>query len=171
MKFENLANELILEIFDYFSGVDLVLSFFNLNERFNRLIDRRFEQIPLDFRSISKKKFDQFFPEKIVSLKNSIRKLNISDDDETPGQIDEFLRFISTSIYFNVLTSLKIYSIGSSKLLLKILDQCPWLTHLEIRNSSINFKDIAQENILDRIWALPKISHCLLDFNSVGDST
>ncbi|CAF3483928.1 unnamed protein product, partial [Adineta steineri] len=40
--FENLSNELIIEIFEYFNGYEICKSFSNLNSHFQQLINSSF---------------------------------------------------------------------------------------------------------------------------------
>jgi hypothetical protein len=80
--FEQLPNELFIEIFRYLNGVDIVYAFLQLNNRFQCLLNTYVTTF--DFKYVSKAKFD------FVTRQHDIhqwRSLRLSDDDETPGQI------------------------------------------------------------------------------------
>jgi hypothetical protein len=82
---EHLPNELFVEIFGYLNGVDTVYAFFQLNTRFQCLLNDYVNIF--DFKSISKAKFN------FIIQRHNIhrwRSLCLSDDDDTPGQITLF---------------------------------------------------------------------------------
>jgi len=49
MKLECLANELLMEIFEYLTAIDLLHTFHYLNSRFNTLLFKYFREYNLDF--------------------------------------------------------------------------------------------------------------------------
>jgi hypothetical protein len=85
---EQLPNELFIEIFTYLTNVDVVYSFSQLNIRLQDLILSYCHTF--DFKSINKAKLDL-----VIQHHNPQRwrSLRLSNDDETPGQIDYFCRF------------------------------------------------------------------------------
>ncbi len=58
MSLESLANELLLDIFEYLPAVPLLRSFHGLNARFDKLIFTHFRTFRLDFRAASKRDVD-----------------------------------------------------------------------------------------------------------------
>jgi len=84
---EQLPNELFIEIFSYLTGVDIVYSFSQLNTRLKQLILNYCHTF--DFKSVNKTKFDL-----VIRQHNPQhwRSLRLSNDDETPGQIEYFSR-------------------------------------------------------------------------------
>ena len=54
--FENLPNEIIVDVFDYLNGVDAVYGFYRLNYRFQRLVNDFVKNF--DFQSVSKAKVE-----------------------------------------------------------------------------------------------------------------
>ena len=58
-RFESLPNEIIIECFRYFHGVDLLLSFDQLNYRFNQLV-RAIQRLFIDFTDANLLKFNKF---------------------------------------------------------------------------------------------------------------
>ncbi|CAF0716953.1 unnamed protein product [Adineta steineri] len=53
MNFESLANELLLDIFDYYSVIHLLRTLFGLNIRINNLVLEYFRSPVIDFRSLT----------------------------------------------------------------------------------------------------------------------
>ena len=49
MTLESFPNELLLDLFQYFSFVHLIQSFFDLNSRFNELLCKKFNKFHLGF--------------------------------------------------------------------------------------------------------------------------
>jgi hypothetical protein len=84
---EQLPNELFMEMFAYLTDVDVVYSFSQLNTRFQSLI-RNYCHI-FDFKSITKSKIDFIIQQHNPKYWQSLR---LSNDDETPGQIETFSR-------------------------------------------------------------------------------
>jgi hypothetical protein len=91
MNIEQLANELLLEIFVYLKSADVLRSFSHLNSRFNNLLITHFRTNGLDFRSISKHDFDTICQENLRLIADRLTGLRLSDDDDTPDAIDLFL--------------------------------------------------------------------------------
>ena len=84
-RFEDLSNEIIIECFRYFHGVDLLLSFDQLNYRFNQLV-RAIQRLFIDFDDANLSKFNRFcqklssnpeLKDQIYSLKLSNRSMSI----------------------------------------------------------------------------------------------
>ncbi|UJR19556.1 hypothetical protein I4U23_022686 [Adineta vaga] len=59
MLLESLANELLLDLFEFLDGIDLLRAFGGLNCRFETLLHRYVLDYHLDFRFVSKRDFDQ----------------------------------------------------------------------------------------------------------------
>jgi hypothetical protein len=58
MNLELLANELLLDLFEYLNGIHLFRAFHGLNSRFNNLLLTYFRFYALDFQSVSKTGFE-----------------------------------------------------------------------------------------------------------------
>jgi hypothetical protein len=84
MKFESLANEVLLDIFDYLGAIDLFRIFHPLNIRFQQLLLNHTQKYHVNFQSISRRDFDYFRRECIPSIINQITSLHFSDDFDTP---------------------------------------------------------------------------------------
>lgn len=104
MLFENLLNEIFIEIFSYLNEVDVLLGFTQLNYRFQCLIQRYCQTF--DFKSIVKSEFDFIFQN--FSTENW-KSLQLSDEKcFTSGQIEYFFRFFAQHKRFSQLKSLSI---------------------------------------------------------------
>ncbi|CAF4178366.1 unnamed protein product [Adineta steineri] len=115
---EDLPNELFGEIFSYLNGNDASFSLIYLNRRFQCLVKEYCQR--LDFKSITKSKFDLIFEEYDTQWCQS---LSLSNDHHTYGQIEYFLQFYSLIDHFSQLKSLTLYnrkSIDTFKLLSQI---------------------------------------------------
>ncbi|CAF3969829.1 unnamed protein product [Adineta steineri] len=84
LRFESLANELLLEIFEYFDVFDLLRAFDGLNSRFNTLLYEHFRAYYLDLRRISSQDFNTLFRNRRVSIVDRIVSLRLGDRSETP---------------------------------------------------------------------------------------
>ncbi len=92
MNLESLANELLLDLFEFLNDAHLLRAFHNLNLRFNNLLFDYFRTSGrLDFRSITKHDFNIVFEQYVPLIVDRITALRLSNDDETPQQIDHFL--------------------------------------------------------------------------------
>lgn len=91
MYFELLPNKTILDLFEYFPFIDLFRAFFNLNSRFNQLLLLRFRKFHLDLPDLSKTTFHHISQNYIPLIIDRIVSLHLSNDDNTPQQIELFL--------------------------------------------------------------------------------
>ena len=92
--------------------------------------------------------------------------LSLSDFDETPQQIDLFLSYIPSFHSFTHLRSLGISNLHTYQLLLKILDECQYLSHLtKLKLFSCSFHKSAAnlQLIINKIWSLLKLTNCYID--------
>lgn len=98
---EHLPNELFVEIFTYLNGVDAIYAFFYLNSRLQCLLNDYVNTF--DFKSISKAKFH------FVTQRHDLqrwRSLRLSDDVDTPGQIELFSQLFPLAKNINHIQSL-----------------------------------------------------------------
>ncbi|UJR19796.1 hypothetical protein I4U23_022929 [Adineta vaga] len=100
--FECFPNEIIIECFEYFHGLEIFYSFDDLNSRFNKLI--RTIQLNMNFEYVRKIIFDKFCQtmQSNPETKKQISSLKLSNKN-TCGQIQHFLSLFS----FNEFTSLR----------------------------------------------------------------
>lgn len=114
MQFEWLANELFLEVFKF-------LTTSHLYHAFHDLILEYFRTCDMDFRSISKFDFDIILQQYLTPMTDRITSLCLSDEDDTPGQIDQFSSHGFLIRQFINLRSLFINNIQSEKIMDKIM--------------------------------------------------
>ncbi|CAF3143152.1 unnamed protein product [Rotaria sp. Silwood2] len=167
MSLELLANEILLNLFEYFNGVDLFRAFYDLNSRFNRLLIVHFRIHIFDFHLTSKHDFDLICRQYLPLITDRIVTLHLSNTDETPCQIDLFLLDDCTFLRFIHLRSLSFRYVCSNILLTKIIFQCRHLLHLTcLRFIECFFERCCKTHYdtINSIWTLPKLTHCLLDF-------
>ena len=129
MKLESLANELLLDLFEYFDTIILFRIFFGLNLRFNNLLLTYFHRYYLDLRSISKHDFDIACQQYLPSIINQVISLHISDE-ELPDLSKIFLSHEFILNRFNHLQSVSFYNIYSSDTLKQLICYCHYLPHL-----------------------------------------
>ena len=105
MSLELLANELLFELFEYFSSVDLFHSFNGLNGRFDSLLIEYFRSHKsIDFRLIFKEDLNIIRRRYLPLFLNDITRICLSDDDTNPNEIDIFLSRIFPHRCLRVLT-------------------------------------------------------------------
>ncbi len=168
MKFEFLANELLLDIFEYLPSVHLLRSFYNLNLRFNNLLFVHFRSFSLDFRSVSQYDFNLICREYLPSITDHIISLCLSNNDDTPQQIELFLEHNLNIRQFYSLKSLSLYELCSNEIMNKIMFEwkyLPNLTHLTLAGCYLRFNQINTQQLIDNIWSLPKLIYCYLNIN------
>lgn len=98
---ELLPNELFLEIFSYLRNADVICAFARLNQRFQYLARNSYDK--LDLKCVSKTKFDYVTHSRQIQ---HCRSLRLSDDDQTPGQINYFFRSFPMAKHLSQLESL-----------------------------------------------------------------
>lgn len=163
MNFESLANELILDLFEYFDGLDVLRMFFGLNERFNQLLSHQFQAYTFNFRSISRLNFDRICRDYLPLITNQVISFHLSDNDETPNLSEDFLALGFHFDRFISLKSLALDSIHSPELLNQIIVQCHslrYLRRLKITNCNINLQE--NDGLMNHIWSLP-VTHCFFE--------
>jgi hypothetical protein len=166
MNFEYLANELILDLFEYLDANHLLHAFYGLNTRFNQLLLTKFRSYRLDFRSISKHDFETFCQQYLPSIVDRVISLHLSDSEETPNLPKIFLSHGFTINQFIHLQSLSLYYIQSFKTLNQLIIQCShlsYLTHLNMIKCYFNYPDNDLQCLINNIWNLPRLTHCIFE--------
>ena len=186
MKFEELVNELLLDIFEFIDIIRLLRAFYGLNSRLNNLVSKSIRIYHVDFRSLPRQEFDDFCQRYLPSMINGVQSICLSDDDETPNLSQNFLSYDFNLTQFIHLQSLSFYSIDSINLINRIVFQCLNLTHFKMINCCTDTKrimsssrpisialynslgiDDARRNsvqLMKNIWSLPKLINCSLIF-------
>jgi hypothetical protein len=128
------------DLFECLTAINLLHAFHHLNSRFDTLLFKHFYGYNLDFRSISKQKFDLFIQENLPLFINQIKSLYLSNNDETPEQIQMFFTHDLSLPHFVYLQSLSISYLYSEPTMLKIIGELYHLPHLV---GSTNLNEIA----------------------------
>jgi len=169
MYLEFLSNELFLDIFEYLSAVHLLRAFYDLNIRLNNLLYLHFKIHSFNFQSSSKYNFDLICHQYLPFITDRIYSLRLSDDDDTPNQIDLFFSYGLSFQQFSHLQSLsinRIYSLNSMKLLINQLISLPHLIHLSITRYFILYNEEYDMNMIGCIGRLSKLISCHLDITT-----
>ncbi|CAF2897020.1 unnamed protein product [Rotaria sp. Silwood2] len=164
-QLQSLANELLLDLFEYFDTANLLQAFNGLNSRFNELLYFHFRFHQLDLKSVSKEIFDSISEKLLPLIINQIISLRLSSD-ETPGLPELLLSRDFTLNRFICLQYLSLYNINRLDTLYKIINQCRSLSHLTHLNIIKHDDEERQENIADllnNIWSLPTLTYCNLN--------
>ncbi|CAF4955235.1 unnamed protein product [Rotaria sp. Silwood1] len=162
MKLESLANELILELFEFFNAIQLLRAFHGLNFRFDTLLDVHFRDYSLDFRSVSKRDFDLFCQQQLPSLIDRVTSICLSDGDETPNISNHFLSYSLTMNMLTNLRSLALYGLPSIVIVQKFILDCrnlPCFTHLKVTECRFEVH-AAFIHFINNVWHLTKLTHC-----------
>ncbi|CAF3655899.1 unnamed protein product [Rotaria sp. Silwood1] len=166
MKLEDLANEILLDLFELLDDIQLLHAFNGLNSRFNMLLFTRFQTYHLDFRSISKHNFSIVCQQYLPTIIDQVIALHLSNNNETPNLLQLFLSYGFTLNRFNHLQMLSLYHMDSLSLLNEILLQCRCLSyfiHLNLINCNFDQKETEILYLINNIWSLSTLTHCNLD--------
>ncbi|CAF4106777.1 unnamed protein product, partial [Adineta steineri] len=168
MNFEQLVNDVLLDFFEYLPSVELLQSFSHLNYRFNSLLISHFRTHGLNMQSISKDNFDIICREHLPFIAPYLNGLRLSDDDDTPHQIDNLFSYSFSLNRFIQLKSLTLYHISTNEMLKQIVAQFNCHSHLirfNIINCHVTFDRKILRDILNCICNLPKLMFCHLDMH------
>ncbi|CAF2646179.1 unnamed protein product [Rotaria sp. Silwood2] len=167
MKLESLPNEILLDLFEYFSTIQLLRAFNDLNSRFNQLLFDRFRVYHLNFRSISRYDYQILFQQHLPLIIDRISSLRLSDDDDdSPQQIDLFFSHNMILRQFINLRALTLCGINSQEAMNNIIIEChdlPYLTHLKIVKCDSVFERMNAVQLFNSIWSLPRLTDCRLN--------
>jgi hypothetical protein len=169
---ESLANELLLDLFEYLDTVHLFRAFHGLNSRFDSLLFDLFQAYRLDLRFASKHDFDILCDKYISQIGHQTIALRLSNDDDTPQQIELFLFRDDLLSYFTRLKALSLYNIISEETMSTIcleLGNLPTLTHLSIVECALPCYFMGFSVFINCVWYLPKLVYCNLGFNYQGE--
>jgi hypothetical protein len=165
MSLESLANELLLDLFEYLPAVQLLRAFHGLNARFDNLILIHFRTYRLDFRAASKEDFDIVCQVNLPLIVDQSISLCLSDDDENPHQIHLFRSHGWNLRRFQSLRSLLFDHIRSEETITEVLLECPQITHLNLTACYFGCKQNDILHFMNTIWSLPQLTHCYLDMD------
>ncbi|CAF1167079.1 unnamed protein product [Adineta steineri] len=165
MNLECLANEILLDLFEYFKIEDLFHTFYNVNYRFNILLVKNFHSYHLDFQSVSKSNLHVICTKYLPLIRNKIISLRFSDDDNTPVQSKYIPIYFPSFAQLSHLRALSFYCVNSSNLMERLIiewHQLPYLTNLSIINCNFTTKTDFH-TIINSIWSLDHLVYCHLN--------
>ncbi|CAF1281179.1 unnamed protein product [Adineta steineri] len=172
MNLELLPNEILLDIFQYLHGVDLLRAFYDLNYRFNFLLHNQYRPYCFNFDFLSKRTFDMICQQHLTFIADRTTTLTLSNGENTPEQIHLFFKYIPSFDKFIHLRLLSFDSIRSYQILTKIIDECHHLynlTHLKFYSCRFHGNESDLQFIVNRIWTLSKLTHCTFDILIIGE--
>ncbi|CAF1253087.1 unnamed protein product [Adineta ricciae] len=156
MSLEALPNEVLFDVFKLLLTPDFLQSFSQLNSRFDRLICSHLQNHKwIDLRATTKYHFDLFWTQLLPPLVTQITSLTLSNDFNTPDQVQQFYSHGFTLGQFTSLQSLSLSHIQSNEIMNQVLRDLPQLltlTHLTFDKCKIDHYLWA--NI---VWGLPKL--------------
>ena len=164
MKFEDLPNEIFIDLFEYFDVLQIFIIFYNLNTRFNQLLNRSHV---LNLQKISKTDFNIHYARYHSTISKTIRSIYIADHDETPDLPTRFFSQYFSASYFPSLRSLTIDSMRSMDTLISLLNHCQQLDHFQ-QLKLIHCHMSANQHL---IWNLPYLTHCSIDEENTIEKT
>ena len=163
--FESLANELLVELFEYFDGIHLFCGFSALNSRFDNLLLNNFPIYYFNFQSVLRKNFRIYCQKYLSLISNQVISLRLTDEDKELQQTYIFYDNYFPLRQFTRLKSLTLCHVRSTEILNKILSDCSCLTHLALKDLKLRSdrNDILLD--LNNIWNLPKLIYFHLSIN------
>jgi hypothetical protein len=165
MSLETLANELLLEVFEFLTTNDRLHAFHNLNHRFSSLLSISFQTINLDMRSMSKCNFSIIYRHYLPAIVDQVVSLRLTGSADGPPQTEFFVFSDLVIRQFYCLRSLSLYHLRQGETLRNILvdlHQLPQLSHLNIIDCHLFLDHAIKLDIINGIWSLPKLTHCHL---------
>ena len=166
MKLEAFANELFFDIYEYLGAVHLFHAFYGLNHRFNCLLLTKHPSYHLDFRSISKDRFEHMCHDHLPSIIPRVRSLHLSDGDQTPDLPRSFLSYQLNLDRFLHLRTLVLYQIRTFQIFQQFFvpsSKLASLTHLKLIECYFNYAHEEMSSLFNGIWSLEKLVHFTLD--------
>lgn len=145
-KFEDLANEIFLDIFDYLRSIDIICSFHQLNHRFENLLIQRQMHVDLST-NLSLDSFHIYCSNYLLQYSTCIHSIRLSNI-ETCGIINLFLnRFPQLYSQFSNLN--RMIFIEPNEFEFKQILQLKHLKNLQIKFKTFYEKDISFGLIFD----------------------
>jgi hypothetical protein len=166
MTLESLPNEVLLDLFGYLNGINLLRAFYDLNSRFSLLLHKQFRGYDFPFPSISKGDFDMICQRHLPFIADRVVTLNLGHFQDTPGQINLFFSYMPSIAQFTHLRSLTLSNLRSYQILINVVDDChhlSYLTHLYLFSCDCQHDRADLQLIINHIWSLPKLTHCHFD--------
>ncbi|CAF3027558.1 unnamed protein product, partial [Rotaria sp. Silwood2] len=159
-RLEDLSNELIYEIFNYFESWKIYEIFFQLNIRFQHLFTSPVFRLEINLPSISKTNFLRRCEELVKPNINRIVLLSLSNY----CAIDIFLKLFSIHSFIH-LERLILDDVTSNNLLVRLLNSLVSLPRLFKLSITLSSYYVDENIVLQCIFRLPIIKYCKLTFD------
>ena len=169
MRLESLANELLLDLFEYLTIGQLVQSFNRLNSRFESLLIRHFQVQTFDFGSLLMNDFQLICQEYLPSMIEKITLIRLLNHDNTREQLNRFSRYDFVLDQFIQLKSFVLFYLNDeivNKVNL-VLPHLPNLTHLSFEDCNFAIEKVKIDVLVNTIWSLSNLSHCYFNHGFV----
>ncbi|CAF1472907.1 unnamed protein product [Adineta steineri] len=153
--FEDLCNEIIYEIFEYFDFDYIYETFLNLNQRFVNLIINSNLPIKINISSVSKPNFQRYYTNMIIPYRQRIKSLRITNSFaadiilSSQDNISSLIR-LETLVFTNISPS---YIRN-----LQYLINLPKLSSLTITNDG--YTKTEETEFCHQIFQLPVLKYC-----------
>lgn len=168
MRLESLANELLLDSFEYLTTKEILRAFHNLNRRFNTLLTDAFKNMGFDFRSLSKRDVNVICQTYLPLTIDRTRSLRLIDTNSEQSQT-YLIPFNNIALpRFRSLQSLSFFKLRRADLFEKIMlevVQFRNLTQLNFVECYFRLNHEARVRSINTIWKLPRLTHCRLDLS------
>lgn len=159
---DTLPIELIYKIFHYLDSTTIVRSLRCVCKRLYDSVNQ-YEEYDFNFQSISKSNFSLLC--NYIKLKH-VKSLTLSDDNQTPGQIEYFLSLYRLK-YFTQLYSLILIDVDDSYLKVILKDiQSSKLSFLKIQSERDYSQGITNGDDFIEVLSLPKLQKLILKLTS-----
>ncbi len=126
-QFEDLSNDLLLEIFDYFHALDLFMAFSSLNQRISSILFST--QLHIVISKLHCRYQMKFLSSHLTHHADQVISVSLEDQLRDYSSVISF--FFNQHIFIN-LRSCKFYSISPSSRLNRVIRQLKILTKLEL---------------------------------------
>ncbi|CAF3896513.1 unnamed protein product [Rotaria sp. Silwood1] len=158
-RFEDLANELIYEIFNYLDSWEIYKTFVQLNIRFQYLFNSQIFRLKINLPSLPKRNFVLRCEKLVKPNMNKIVSLSLSNH----CAIDLFFDMFSIHSFIH-LETLILDHITSYNLLIQLLNSLLLLPRLFTLSITLSLYYPDENPILQCIFRLPIIKYCKLTF-------
>ena len=128
MSLEQLANEILLDLFENCSVIDLLCMFHGLNTRFNTMFPNSSHSYHLNLRFTSTGNFDIICRKCLLLLVDCTHSLRLSESDETPMRIHSFVSRFHLE-HFTCWRALALDHLHSLRTIRIVFGQCHQLIH------------------------------------------
>ncbi|CAF3666684.1 unnamed protein product [Rotaria sordida] len=158
-RFEDLANEILYEIFDYLDVYDIYKGFYNLNNRFQNLAINSNVLTKINISTISKSNFEDYYNNILIPNQSRINFLRLSNPFTAeivflePHLILNFIR-LETLILDNV----------QNKNFDKFFDYLIWLPNLHAITISLTEHISSLDTLFSQIFRLSTLKYCKIEY-------